>query len=103
MPTPASRWTTSGWSTRRSGSDRFDPDRFLPDQQKSRPAGAFLPFIVGPRHCLGMRLAQMEMRLVVEALCRRFELSTLGPVEPDATFTLRVRGTLPLGITPRAA
>lgn len=82
---------------------RFDPDRFLPDQQKTRPAGAFLPFIVGPRHCLGMRLAQMEMRLVVEALCRRFELSTLGPVEPDATFALRVRGALPLGITPRAA
>lgn len=82
---------------------RFDPDRFLPDQQRSRPAGAYLPFILGPRHCLGMRLAQMEMRLVVEALCRRFELSTLGPVEPDATFALRVRGTLPLGITPRAA
>ncbi len=83
--------------------DRFDPDRFLPDQQKTRPAGAFLPFIVGPRHCLGMRLAEMEMRLVVEALCRRFELRTLGPVEPDATFALRVRGTLPLAITPRAA
>lgn len=83
--------------------DRFDPDRFLPDQHKTRPAGAFLPFIVGPRHCLGMRLAQIEMRLVVAALCRRFELSTLGPVEPDATFALRVRGALPLRITLRAA
>jgi cytochrome P450 len=82
--------------------DRFDPDRFLPDQLKTRPAGAFLPFIVGPRHCLGMRLAQMEMRLVVESLCRRFELETLGPVEPDATFTLRVRGALPLELIPRA-
>lgn len=47
-----------------------------------------------------MRLAVHELRLLVEALCRRFEVAT---VEPDATLALRVRGGLTLELTPRAA
>ena len=83
--------------------DRFDPDRFLPEQAKGRPGSAFLPFIVGPRHCLGMRLAVLELHLLIEAFCRRFEISTVGPIEPDATLALRVRGGLPLDLAPRLA
>ena len=83
--------------------DRFDPDRFLPEQAKGRPGSAFLPFIVGPRHCLGMRLALLELHLLIEAFCRCFEVATVGPIEPDATLALRVRDGLPLQLVPRMA
>ena len=83
---------------------RFDPDRFLPDAVRTRPAMAFHPFSVGPRHCLGMRLARLELQLIVRHLCRRFELSRPGsaaPLEMDPVFSLRIGGGLPLVLKPR--
>ena len=50
-----------------------------------------------------MRLAVLELHLLVEAFCRRFEIATVGAVEPDATLALRVRGGLPLELVPRLA
>lgn len=44
--------------------DRFDPSRWLEDGAplKKEPKG-FMPFGEGPRKCLGMLLAKMEMRV----------------------------------------
>ncbi|CAN8007478.1 unnamed protein product [Ixodes pacificus] len=66
--------------------DKFDPDRFSPENKASIPANAFLPFGVGPKHCLGQRLAQLELAFITARLLRRFRI-TLGPSQkPDMEY-----------------
>jgi cytochrome P450 len=52
--------------------DRFDPERFAP-HIKHEPYN-FLPFGGGPRNCIGMAFAQVEMRVVLARLLQRFTL-----------------------------
>ncbi|XP_070379796.1 cytochrome P450 3A41-like isoform X2 [Dermacentor albipictus] len=54
--------------------DEFDPERFSPEQKASRDPLAFQAFGMGPRNCVGMKLAQLEMALVVAKLVHRFRL-----------------------------
>lgn len=50
----------------------FNPDRFAPEI-KHEPYN-FLPFGGGPRNCIGMAFAQVEMRVVLARLLQRFEM-----------------------------
>ncbi|XP_037571363.1 cytochrome P450 3A41 [Dermacentor silvarum] len=54
--------------------DEFDPERFSPEQRASRDPLAFQAYGLGPRNCVGMKLAQLEMTLVVAKLVHRFRL-----------------------------
>ncbi|KAL1474776.1 hypothetical protein MTO96_037731 [Rhipicephalus appendiculatus] len=54
--------------------DQFDPDRFSSEQRASRDPLAFQAYGIGPRNCVGMKLAQLEMTLVVAKLVHRFRL-----------------------------
>ncbi|XP_049809514.1 cytochrome P450 4c3-like [Schistocerca nitens] len=55
--------------------DLFDPGRFLPGgSATSRQPGSYLPFGTGPRKCVGARFADLEMRVVLAALLRRFRV-----------------------------
>ena len=69
----------------------FDPDRFLPEREHELTPGAYLPFGMGPRTCVGAGFAQTEASLIIARLTRRFELSTLEPekVRPVARLTTR--------------
>ncbi|NJN62427.1 MAG: cytochrome P450 [Coleofasciculaceae cyanobacterium RL_1_1] len=63
-------------------SKTFNPDRFL-DRQYS--PFEFMPFGAGSRRCLGMALAQFEMKLVLAALLQGWtlELANQIPVVPQ--------------------
>lgn len=54
--------------------DKFDPERFSPEQRSSRNPLAFQPYGIGPRNCVGMKLAQLEMTLIIAKLLHRFRL-----------------------------
>jgi cytochrome P450 family 135 len=54
----------------------FRPERFLEGQGGTY---TWIPFGGGVRRCLGASFAQLEMRIVLQALAERFELSAADP------------------------
>uniref|UniRef100_U5ENJ2 Putative cytochrome n=1 Tax=Corethrella appendiculata TaxID=1370023 RepID=U5ENJ2_9DIPT len=55
--------------------DIFDPSRFAPEQIQKRHALSFLPFSDGPRNCIGMRLAYLELKIGLVHLLTKFRFS----------------------------
>ncbi|WKY06292.1 hypothetical protein Q1695_006466 [Nippostrongylus brasiliensis] len=51
----------------------FDPDRWSSGISKINPI-TYLPFGYGPRNCIGMRVAQMQMKMALVHLLRRYEM-----------------------------
>jgi enediyne biosynthesis protein E7 len=75
--------------------DAFRPERFMDGCQRP-PKYCYLPFGLGPRHCIGKDLATLQLTCLVALVAARFELSGRPPmvhrVEPS--LTLRPRGEL---------
>lgn len=80
--------------------ERFLPDRFGPGAAAGRHRFQFIPFLAGPKKCLGDHFAMLEMRLVVPTLLRRLRLGYAGdrPPRPRAGFTLSVDGGMPMEV-----
>ncbi|XP_045128845.1 cytochrome P450 3A31-like [Portunus trituberculatus] len=53
----------------------FMPERFLPENKDKIVSGAFLPFGLGPRNCIGMRFALMKAKLALAKLLLNFQIS----------------------------
>ncbi|CAF3375164.1 unnamed protein product [Rotaria socialis] len=52
-----------------------DPYVFVPERHKiKRHPMAYLPFGAGPRHCIGMRFALMEIKLLLVQLLRKYTI-----------------------------
>lgn len=43
----------------------FKPERFLPENKDQLKPCTFLPFVAGPRNCIGMRFAQLEAKMTL--------------------------------------
>ncbi|XP_058837428.1 probable cytochrome P450 9f2 [Topomyia yanbarensis] len=54
--------------------EKFDPERFSEENRSKINAEAYLPFGVGPRNCIGSRLALMEVKLIIYYLLKDFSL-----------------------------
>lgn len=68
--------------------DRFDPERFLtPNHQE----GAYLPFGLGPRVCVGAAFALIEAVLILARFVARYDVEATDParVQPAARLTTR--------------
>jgi cytochrome P450 len=84
--------------------ERFDPERFAPGRVEQIPPGAYLPFGLGPRACIGNQFALMEMALVTAMLLQRLTLSPArGQQEPSLHpgMSLRPVGGMRLELKPR--
>ncbi|XP_058837436.1 probable cytochrome P450 9f2 [Topomyia yanbarensis] len=52
--------------------ERFDPERFSDENKGNINLGAYLPFGIGPRNCIGSRFALMEVKAIVYYLLLNF-------------------------------
>lgn len=75
--------------------EKFDPERFRSPSKDGRHALQFLPLGAGPRNCIGMRFALMEVKIaLVKILTKfRFEKSpeTQIPLAIQPGFTLSAK------------
>ncbi len=80
--------------------DDFRPDRFREAVAAERPEYAYFPFGGGPRHCVGMRFAMLELKLALATMVTRVGFEplqdevdvTLGAtLQPAERIGLRVR------------
>ncbi|GFX24976.1 cytochrome P450 3A11 [Trichonephila clavipes] len=52
----------------------FNPERFMDGYEPKHPQYAYLPFGAGPRNCLGMRFALLEIKMCLANLFRHYRL-----------------------------
>jgi len=82
--------------------DEFRPARFLPGAPPPAPF-TYLPFGLGPRHCVGEALTLRAAEQAIATLARRFRLTRLpgrAPA-PSAGLTLSLAPRLPMRLTRR--
>ena len=83
---------------------RFDPDRFAPprEEQKRYPL-AHLPFGAGPRICIGMHFAQVEVKAMVAHILRTCDLTPVAEPPVEYGFITAIpAGRMSVRVTPRS-
>lgn len=80
--------------------ERFEPDRFLTDTINRN---AFIPFSVGPRKCMGWRLAYIEGLITLATILQRytFEVRAGWKPRPKLHIATGLIGGLPVRISSR--
>jgi cytochrome P450 len=86
-----------------SDPEEFKPERFAGADTEERHRFAYIPFAVGPRHCIGENIAMFEMLVHMHTMARRFRLrrATDEPIELEAQINLRPRSNLMMTVEMR--
>ena len=50
-------------------------DRFTSDEKAKRDPFTYLPFGLGPRQCIGVRLAMLELKMAAAKVIQQFKLN----------------------------
>jgi cytochrome P450 len=83
--------------------EAFRPERFAGVDAVERHRFSYIPFSVGPRHCIGENVAVFEMLVHLQTMCRRFRLARASdePILHEAQINLRPRTTLMMTVEER--
>ncbi len=83
--------------------EQFRPERFAEADAEERHRFSYIPFSVGPRHCIGENIAMFEMLVHLQQASRRFRLSRASaePIELEAQINLRPRSNLMMNVEER--
>jgi cytochrome P450 len=86
-----------------SDAEEFRPERFADADADERHKFAYIPFAVGPRHCIGENIAMFEMLVHMRTMMRRFRLKRASddPIELEAQINLRPRSNLMMTVETR--
>jgi cytochrome P450 len=83
--------------------EEFRPQRFEATDAAERHRFSYIPFSVGPRHCIGENIAMFEMLAHLKTMCNRFRLTraNAAPVDLEAQINLRIRSNLIMTVEAR--
>ena len=73
----------------------FRPERFMPDAEPP-PRGAYVPFGLGPRVCLGQHFAVLEMTLIAAMLLQRYRIAATDAPMPEPRLNVTLRPSTPV-------
>ncbi|XP_038619484.1 cytochrome P450 3A5-like [Tachyglossus aculeatus] len=86
--------------------DEFRPERFNKEMRSKRDPYMFMPFGTGPRNCIGMRFALLNMKVAMIGLLQNFSLRTCQetqiPLEVNTMGILTAKKPIVLRFIPRA-
>lgn len=75
--------------------EKFDPERFRGPAKDTRHAFQYLPFGAGPRRCIGMRFALIEIKVVLVKILMKYKFErspeTKVPLDVHEGFTLMAK------------
>jgi cytochrome P450 len=76
--------------------EAFRPERWLDGLEKRLPRGAFIPFGMGSRKCIGSSFALMEATLLLATIARRWRFDLIPDAVPThPSITLRPSIAMP--------
>lgn len=82
--------------------EEFRPERHGEKKTKDLPKYAYFPFGGGPRFCIGINFAMMEMHLLLPTIIRHFDLQASGQeLKMDPLITLHPKSGIKLNMQPR--
>lgn len=81
--------------------NEFSIDRWSHEKVKERPSIAFMPFGYGPRICLGLNFALLEIRIALVYLLRKFKFIHQDEWKPTRSITERPQDGFCVGIQMR--
>uniref|UniRef100_A0A6I8PP63 Thromboxane-A synthase n=1 Tax=Ornithorhynchus anatinus TaxID=9258 RepID=A0A6I8PP63_ORNAN len=86
--------------------EKFLPERFSKEEKASHNPYVFLPFGAGPRNCIGMRFALLNMKAALIHLLQNFSVEpckeTPIPLELDSTGFMKPKKPIILKLVPRS-
>ncbi|MFC4359374.1 cytochrome P450 [Halobium salinum] len=82
--------------------DAFRPERWTDEMEADLPEYAYFPFGGGPRHCIGMRFATLEMKLALATFVRRWAFDLRSDPDPDFVAAGTMRPEEPVRVRVRS-